>query len=123
MTLPDDWWQQIKEHYPKRQGSQGWHGSPFTRAITARLSEGSTWNQMIEGTKTYKLHCDHTKITGTPYVMQAKTFFGPSKHYLEDYSIPEPKQRQPQEVTKEDREQDLENYRKQMKKFGVDVDE
>jgi hypothetical protein len=40
------------------------------------------------GAQRYAAFCDATNKTGTEFVMQAATFFGPDKHYENDWAIP-----------------------------------
>lgn len=106
--MTSDQLQQIRNAYPKRQGSQGWYGKPFQQIINARLSEGHTFDDMLNGAEAYKKHCDHTQITNTCFVMQAKRFFGPSLYFLETYEVPEETRvyRKPEEYTEEQRKAD-----------------
>ena len=71
--------------YPKRAGS-----NPKKKAYAQYKvrSIGSTFHNMHKGTKSYKEFCDATGKTNTEFVMQAATFFGPEKHYLESWDIP-----------------------------------
>lgn len=87
MNLPPDYVEQLRAEYPRRYGDQGWIAvrTLIPRAITA----GSTWNEILEGTKAYKRYCDQTGKTGTELVKQAKTFYGPNQLWTEDYSPPE----------------------------------
>ena len=76
----------FKAVYPKRSGSQLW-----PKAITeanARLKEGATFQQMVEGGHRYAAYCEAIDKTGTQYVMQAATFLGPGKHFLEPWDPP-----------------------------------
>lgn len=80
--------------YPKRAGS-----NPKNKAFAAfekRISDGLANHEEIyfalfEGLRKYKKYCDATGKTGTEFVMQAATFFGPDKHYENDWTIPKPK--------------------------------
>ena len=82
------------EIYPKRSGS-----NPKNKAYSAwkaRLQgDNWAWDKMYEGVKRYLLFCDATGKTGTEYVMQAATFFGPDQHYENDWIIPKPKNNKP----------------------------
>lgn len=72
--------------YPKRAG-----GNPKASALKAwdaRVREGVAPADMLEGVKRYAKYVDQTGKAGTEYVKQARTFFGPDKHYLEDWLIP-----------------------------------
>ena len=81
-----DWFEVIMKHYPKRVGS-----NPKKRAYsaaTARDSEEPSLTAMDMGAQRYAAFCDATGKTGTEYVMMAATFFGPEKHYENDWEIP-----------------------------------
>lgn len=76
----------LRDVYPRRAGSQNWPGA--ASAIRARLREGSTWNQILDGAKRYDEFCRATNKAGSEYVMMASTFVGPSKYYLEEWQPP-----------------------------------
>lgn len=76
----------LKAKYPKRIGSQPW--GKAEKAVNARLKDGATWQQLFDGLERYEKFCIATDKLRTPYVMQAATFFGPEKHYLEPWDIP-----------------------------------
>lgn len=122
-SLPSDWFDQIKAEYPKRQGTQGWYGDPFLKIIKKRLSEGHTFDVMIEGARAYKGHCDYTGIAGSGFVMQAQRFFGPSCYFkeLESYEIPTTSytHRQPEVDTETAEEKDLKFKRDLRERFKV----
>ena len=74
------------DDYPKRAGN-----NPKLEAFdafSARMKEGSTMKELRDGVLRYAGHCAATGKTGTEYVMQARTFFGPSKPYEQDWTIP-----------------------------------
>lgn len=72
--------------YPKRSGSQPWKQAESK--INARLKEGHAPDEIIEGAKRYAAFCDATDKTNTEYVMQAATFCGPDKRFLEPWTPP-----------------------------------
>ena len=75
------------DDYPKRAGN-----NPKLEtfdAFSARMKEGSTMKELRDGVLRYAGYCDATGKTGTEYVMQARTFFGPSKPYEQDWTIPD----------------------------------
>ncbi len=74
---------EFKKAYPQRSGAQPW--TKALKAIRARLKEGSQWADFLEGARRYAAYCDSVSNTGTEYVMQAATFCGPDKHYLEPW--------------------------------------
>lgn len=72
--------------FPARAGSQPWR-----RALTAacvRIREGASWSEILDGTRRYADFCLATGKLGTEYVMQAATFVGPEKRYLELWTLP-----------------------------------
>ncbi len=77
---------EFKETYPERSGAQPWIRA--LKTIRARLKEGDQWNAILAGAGRYAVYCDTVDRTGTEYVMQAATFCGPDKHYLETWTPP-----------------------------------
>ena len=73
--------------YPKRLGSQEWRRA--AQAANARIREGHTFEDMIEGAKRYALFCEATNKTGSLFVQQAATFLGPSLPFTEPWTLPE----------------------------------
>lgn len=69
--------------YPQRAGGNS--KSDAFKAWNARLREGHKPEDMIAGVKRYRLFCDAAERTGTAFVKQAASFFGPSDppHFLE----------------------------------------
>ena len=79
----------IWENYPKRAGSNPKRKA--YQAYQARIKESGdklTHFTIRDGVYRYREFCDATDKTGTEYVMQAATFFGPDRHYLEGFNIP-----------------------------------
>ena len=72
--------------YPKRAGSQRW--TEAKRAANARLAEGYSWQQMFDGTERYARFIEATGKTKTEFVMQAATFLGKNKCFLEPWALP-----------------------------------
>ena len=73
--------------YPTRVG-----GNPRKRALNAwnaRVREGYSPNEMLDGLERYRRFCEATGIVGTSYVMQAATFFGPDRRWEEDWGPPQ----------------------------------
>jgi uncharacterized protein YdaU (DUF1376 family) len=82
----EDQWLNFKLEYPHRGG-----GQPWTRAIKAckaRLLQGHTWQEIIEGAKRYSAYIRAAGKEGTEIVMHASTFLGPDKRFLEDWDVP-----------------------------------
>ena len=84
--LPDGWLKVIRAAYPKRTGGQGW-GHLKTR-IPTLVADGECFADLLDGAKKYAALMNATGQTGTLYVMQARTFYGPGEWWLEDYDLP-----------------------------------
>ena len=81
MTLPDDWLDQLKAIFPRRDGGHGW-GIVRTKIPTA-IANGADWGEIMAGTKAYAIWCQKKGHIGTEYVLQAKTFYGPGQWWVE----------------------------------------
>lgn len=69
--------------YPRRRGS-----NPKAAAFSAwhaRRAEGVTAETLIAGVERYAQHLAVDEKIGSPFVMQAKRFFGPSREYAEPW--------------------------------------
>lgn len=93
---PDDRFAQFRQAYPKRTGSQPWDRA--RKAISARLAQGSTWAEILEGTARYSAFCQAAGKVGTEFVMQAATFCGPDRHFLEPWKPPASRQQTKQDA-------------------------
>jgi len=72
--------------YPKRAG-----GNPkrdACKAWEARVKAGANPDDILAGVQRYAAFCRLTDKIGTEYVKQGATFFGPSEHYLDDWTPP-----------------------------------
>lgn len=67
--------------YPKRTGGNS--KKETHKAWRARLHGGVPLEVLRAGLERYRAYCDREKRTGTEFVKQGKTFFGPAEHYLE----------------------------------------
>lgn len=76
----------FKLAYPDRAGDQGWRKAE--RAANARIAEGHTTAEFIDGAKRYAAFCQSTEKTGSEYVQQAATFLGPGKPFLLPWHAP-----------------------------------
>lgn len=76
----------LKAIYPKRSGSQRWEDAE--RAARARISEGHTWQQILDGAQRYADFCRETGKERTEHVLQAATFVGRNKEFLTAYERP-----------------------------------
>jgi hypothetical protein len=70
--------------YPKRTGGNSKKES--YSAWRARLRAGVPAEVLHAGVERYAAFCDAEGKTGTQFVMQGKTFFGPADHYLEPWT-------------------------------------
>jgi hypothetical protein len=75
--------------YPRRAGDQGWRKA--LRAAHARLGEGHTWTEILEGTRRYAAFVRSTGNEGTAYVKQAATFLGPDLFFTQLWEPPKTK--------------------------------
>lgn len=80
-------WIDYKLRMPNRAG--GNTDKPAREAWRARLREGHTWEQLLDGADRYNAYCAAEGNIGTRYVMQRKTFCGPSKPFLESWDLPQ----------------------------------
>jgi len=73
--------------YPRRAG-----GNPKPKAFkafNARLKEKVLYEDLEDGVIRYGHFCKVTGLTGSPYVMQASTFFGVNNEaWTEDWELP-----------------------------------
>ena len=56
------------------------------KAAGARIKDGSSFEAMVTGACRYAAFCDAAGKTDTEFVMQAATFLGPERHYLEPWT-------------------------------------
>ena len=79
--------------YPKRAGNNpkldAYH------AWNARLRDGETTFALKAGVERYRAYCAATGSTGSQFVMQAATFFGPSRPWECEWTLPEVKALEP----------------------------
>lgn len=79
----------FKATYPYRAGSQPWPRA--LQAITARLREGHSWAEILDGATRYAEFCLATGKVGTEHVQQAARFCGPGKEFLQPWTLPSTK--------------------------------
>ncbi|KWD62343.1 hypothetical protein WL68_19270 [Burkholderia cepacia] len=72
--------------YPKRAGGNSKRDA--LKAWNARLAAGELPHGLIAGTKRYAAFCAATGKVGTEFVKLAATFYGPSRHFAEDWTLP-----------------------------------
>ena len=78
-TLPEDWKQQIKNAYPKRQG-QGWKLA--FQKIEAHVKNGEKFSEILKGANSYRCYCIENEIE-PQFIKMAVTFFGPGEWWNE----------------------------------------
>jgi len=71
------------ERRPRRSGPDSKVAA--YKAWSARIKEGYTEREMVEGLRAYGKHCASEGKLGTPFVMQMATFFGPQLHFEGEY--------------------------------------
>lgn len=84
LTYPDEFEQAWKE-YPRRPGN---NKRDACKAWEARVKAGADPDDILAGVQRYAAFCRITGKTGTEFVKQGATFFGPSEHYLDDWTPP-----------------------------------
>jgi len=117
--MPDDWLEILKNLYPKRSGGQGW--GALERLLMRHLANGITWEQIVEGTKSYAAWCKYSGHSRTEFVKQARTFFGRDMWFLEDYEIPTEayQYRRVEELTEDERRKDAAKWAADMRRLGA----
>lgn len=71
------------ELYPKRPGN---NRAKAWEQWSARLAQGETEEAMLAGARAYAAYCAARK-TEPEFVKMASTFFGPKRHFLDDYPL------------------------------------
>lgn len=77
-------WEAIRELYPSRAGGQAWRDAEI--GYRARLAEGVDPRKMLEGVQRFRAFHEAENNIGTGFVMQARRFFGPGKHWEEEWT-------------------------------------
>jgi hypothetical protein len=80
--LPDDWLEQLRATYPKRDGG-GAAPKAVTRLVNQAIANGAQWERILKGAENYRIHCGRKGMTGTEYVMMLQTFVGRDWHFEE----------------------------------------
>lgn len=78
--------------YPKRAGAN--NKSTAGKAWAARIRSGVSAEVMLAGVQRYAAFVVATGKSGTEFVKQAATFFGPDHHFDEEWAAPAAPQRQ-----------------------------
>jgi hypothetical protein len=85
VPVPAEWFLEFKLAYPDRDGDQKWHSA--RKAANARISEGHTPQEMIDGARRYAEWCKARGKVGTEGVKMAASFLGPEKSFLEEWPL------------------------------------
>lgn len=83
---PSPEWTRFRLTFPARAGSQPW--GKALKAIHARIGEGHSWQEILDGAQRYADFIVATGKLNTEYTMQAARFVGPEKHFLETWAPP-----------------------------------
>ncbi len=78
--------EQAWQAYPKRAGGNS--KSAAWKAWKARIKDGVTTDEMLAGVNRYAGYVRDTGNSGTQYVKQTATFFGPDRHFEESWQAP-----------------------------------
>lgn len=70
--------------YPRRPDN---NKTTAFRAYSARIKQGHDPADIFAGVLRYAAYCDAEGKTGTGFVKQAATFFGPDEHFKSDFAI------------------------------------
>lgn len=82
-AYPDSF-EEVWKIYPKRQNPS--NKKKAYKAWTSRIRAGHSDQEILDGTKSYASYCDSEGLTGTRYVKDPATFFGPDEHFTLDWS-------------------------------------
>lgn len=85
-TIEPEWFADFKNRYPERSGGMNWRAA--IRAASARIADGHTPAEFLEGADRYRAFAKASGNFGTVYVKQPATFLGPDKHFLEPWRPP-----------------------------------
>lgn len=72
--------------YPRRGGAQRW--ADAKKHIRARLREGHTWDEILDGARRYATYIRAIGKERTEFVLQGATFVGGNKGFLEPWDPP-----------------------------------
>jgi hypothetical protein len=85
-TASPAWFAELRLVYPLRAGNQRWRDAE--RAANSRVSEGHDPKEFLDGARRYAAYCVATGKVRTEYVLQAATFLGPDKPFLQPWDLP-----------------------------------
>jgi hypothetical protein len=79
-------WIELWRVYPELAGEQS--PSEAAEQWLARIGEGCTPQEMLAGLHRYRANCEAVGRLGTQFVMHAKKFLGPEKHFSKPWPLP-----------------------------------
>jgi hypothetical protein len=112
-----DWFLDFKLAFPDRAGAQPW--SRARKAANARLAEGHSANQFLEGARRYAGYCESAGKLNTEFVMQAATFLGPDKQFMRDWRAAETPATRAAAKRAESEQRERDDLRVRAEKVGV----
>ena len=80
-----DVFEAIWSAYPSSAGS---NEVATARELTARMRQGCTLGEFLDGAKRYYAYCEVTGRLEARYVMTAQRFFGPDLNFTKDWARP-----------------------------------
>lgn len=80
------WFAEFRMLYPPRAGDQPKRQA--LRAANARLAEGHSTEEFLDGARRYAAFVTATGKVGTEYVQQWSRFLGPSKSFMQPWTLP-----------------------------------
>ena len=80
------WFAEFRMLYPPRAGDQPTR--PALRAANARLAEGHSADEFLDGARRYAAFVIATGKENTEYVQQWSRFLGPSKPFMQPWALP-----------------------------------
>jgi hypothetical protein len=80
------WFLEFRMLYPPRAGDQPKRAA--LRAANARITEGHTPDEFLDGARRYAAFCVATGKANTEYVQQWARFLGPQKSFLQPWTLP-----------------------------------
>ena len=123
--LPEDWFSQIKQEYPKRAKGCGYGWPDAFRQAQTRMKEGHSFADLLDGTKNYCAGSKACGNYGTEYIKQASTFYGPGLHFMDEYETEDVEEereyRKPEVYTDEAKAEDAKKAVEEMAQYALKV--
>ena len=84
--MTDEEWELIWKALPKR-GDGGNSKGKARRIAERRIKEGANYRELLDGSNRYRAWCDAKGMSNTKFVKMGCTFFGPDKHYQDEFLV------------------------------------